>query len=82
MPGKLMTGSYCVTRTVSLTSSGHHGRTLVEKLSDYSVHRISTHELRNTVNYNDISETLDAPDLVESTKEYCGVRGGNLGSVE
>ena len=79
-----MTRSYCVTRTVSLTSSGHHGRTLVEKLSDYSVHRISTHahELRNTVDYNAISETLDAPDLVESTKEYTVELERHLGSVE
>ena len=56
VPGKLMTGSWCVMRTISLTSSGHHGRTLVEKLLDYSVHRILMQEPRNTVNYNAISE--------------------------
>ena len=49
----------------------------MEKLADYSVHRISTHELRNTGDYNAISETLDTLDLVESTKEYCGVRAAS-----
>ena len=52
---------------------GPPGEALVEKLSDYSTHRIYTQEPKSTVDFNATIGTGDASDLVASNEERCGL---------